>query len=149
MKRLSFVLLLALLALSLAPAQQPGSLDGTQQESGQDMSLLWQIGSDAITSSITSFEKLGPWIQSVENWMKSVELWTQKSSALSEKAWELSVKQEVITNGVSSNYDSLKTSLKYYENGMTQLTTELRRQYLELWFWRATTAAALFFLLLK
>lgn len=146
MKCRSFVIFLLCFSLALSWGQASGS-DFTQKVlpalslNETNSSLLWQIGSDAITTSITSFEKLGPWMQSAESWMMSVNDWMQRSNELSNKAWEISVKQEAITNAASSSFTSLETSSKSYAEGMTLLTTELRRQSLELWFWRIATLA--------
>lgn len=135
-------LLCCSLALSWGQVSESESTPKQSEPSESNMSLLWQTGSNALTQSIASFEKLGPWMQNVESWMMSVNDWMQRSNEHSKKVWEISVKQEAITNVASSNFASLETSLKSYAEGMTLLTMELRRQYLELWFWRITTLAA-------
>lgn len=135
-------LLCCSLALSWGQVSESDSTPKLSEPSDSNMSLLWQTGSNALNLSIASFEKLGPWMQSVESWMMSVNDWMQRSNEHSNKVWEISVKQEAITNAVSSSSASLEISLKSFEEGMTRLTTELHRQSLELWFWRFTTLAA-------
>lgn len=143
-----YVLILLLFCAVLLWAQESsegsGSIDQGRMPqptalSSMPTSLLWQIGSDALQSSMDSLMSLGPWLDKIESSQHDL-------MGLSQQIWMLSQKLDLSMSEVSHNCDLLLQSMTSFvgttTQTMAQLQKQVARQNIELWLWRATTLIA-------
>lgn len=138
--RFLFMLLfsLALLASSWGQESPPAfSTIASEQPvpTSSDTSLLWQIGTESVQSSIQSFELLGPWLNRIDSS-------TSKSLQLSEKVWDISILLKQSTSEALLASDSLQKSSKLLDDVTTQIIKVQKQQVIEIWIWRGLTAFA-------
>jgi hypothetical protein len=109
-------------------------------------SLLWQIGSDALQSSLQHSMTSGETLDKV---LSSQDALTQ----LSRDIFQISQRLEQKTSSLSSSFDSLSTSITSSVDStikaLTQLQKQVQQQNLELWIWRTATAIAVIYLILR
>lgn len=129
--------------LALAPAFLfAQEAEPTSDPSSPPTSLLWQIGSDALSSSIESLLRLGPMLTNINAWTTSAESWMQRSEELSQKESEnLMLQSENITR-LSQTSASLNEFMPRFENIMNSLLQSQKSLMAEIWFYRVALALA-------
>jgi flagellar capping protein FliD len=144
----SFALIFLLACAAFSWAQESSEASGS---TGQDRtpqpselssvptSLLWQIGSDALQSSMNSLQTQNETLTEAQSLQPDL-------MSLSLEMQSISQRLETKMSALSLNFAWLSRSMTSYVNTTTQAITQLQkqanRQNIELWIWRTATLVA-------
>ena len=140
-----YVLILLLFCAALSWAQESsvdsGSTDQDRMPQPTELSslptsLLWQIGSDALQSSLDS-------LQTQNGTLTEAQSLQPDLTSLSLEMLASSQRQEAKMNALSLNFGWLSQSMTSFVStttqAMEQMQKQVNRQNTEIWFWRGTT----------
>jgi len=145
MRWTKFALIFLLASLGFCWAQEssadagstmPDATPPSSELSSLPTSLLWQIGSDALQSSLHS-------LQTQNGTLTEAQTLQPDLTSLSLEIQSTSQRLETKMSGLSLNFSWLSQCMTSYVNTTTQVMDQLQKQIsrlnLELWCWRIAT----------